>query len=173
MKNVFIIVALFLCLQLCGCTVLYGELFVEISDQNGDDISLTVLTDVDICAEIPEYYCFECSIYPYSDVEEIEGDFFEIEDTINACANSSFSGVGSIQSTFGKTEVIVWNVTSKLESGNLRIVLVDLETKRIIYDFKINEEDQFVLNNAIEGKYEIRVAGESAEFSITVSRSYK
>ena len=54
----------------------------------------------------------------------------------------------------------------------MRIVLLD-ENLDIIHDFSVTEKSSYTVNNAKGKEFEIRVAGESAEFTINVSREFK
>ena len=111
MKKNVLILSIIVCCLLCSCTAIHGKLFVEIKDKNGDDISLVVLTQEDICAEIPESYCM--SFYSSSkEIEEIGDWFYDVDDEVNLSANSLFSGVDYAQATYGKTNSISFSVTS-------------------------------------------------------------
>ena len=171
MKKNVLILSIIVCCLLCSCTVIHGKLFVEIKDKNGDDISLVVLTQEDICAEIPESYCM--SFYSSSkETEEIGDWFYDVDDEVNLSANSLFSGVDYAQATYGKTNSISFSVTSVLTEGNLAIFLIDLDSMAIIHKFEVNTTETLELENTLDGKYEIRIAGESAKFDITVLREY-
>lgn len=172
MKKLAIFLLIIVCTLLCSCTIIHGKLFIEIKDKNGDDTSLAVLSKEDICADIPESYCF--SFYSSSEgIEEIGDWSYDISDEISISAITPFSGVEYAQATYGKSDTISFTVTSDLTEGNLSIVLIDLDNLSIIHEFDINTTETFELKNALDGKYEIRVAGESAEFEMMVLREYK
>ena len=161
---------------LCSCSIIYGKVFREIKEQNGDDISLYVLKDDEICAELPKNYCLRSQRKPdgeqsYPQDHEMYGDFLD-RDFWEIKTQSAFSGVGSIQITYGKSNQISFTVTSELTSGNLRIVLLNLNSLSILHDFEVNTTETFLLENASEGEYEIRFAGESAICDVSVMREF-
>ena len=53
------------------------------------------------------------------------------------------------------------------------IVQTPYENLDIIHDFSVTEKSSCTVNNAKGKEFEIRVAGESAEFTINVSREFK
>ena len=165
-----ILLALAMAVGLCGCTVIHGKLKVEIKDKNGDDTGLAVIKDSDICANDYESYCF---VYGYSgdNVTSMPGedDDFQDNSNVEVMAKTPYSGVGVIMRTYGRDDTINFTVTSELTKGNLRIVLLD-EDMQIIHDFALGGEDSFTVTGALGKVYEIRIAGESAEFTIEASR---
>ena len=54
----------------------------------------------------------------------------------------------------------------------MRIVLLD-ENLNIVHDFSVTEKSSYTVNDAKGKEFEIRVAGESAEFSVNISREFK
>ncbi|MGN0988728.1 MAG: hypothetical protein ACI4N6_00285 [Eubacteriales bacterium] len=173
-KRLFLLVMamlmVFMSVTLSGCTVIYGKLKVEIKDKNGDDTALAVLSDEDICAEDHRFYCF---VYGYA-VDGVRSDpsgsddYFD-NDSVEAFAKTPYSGVSVIMRTYGRSDTIQFFVNSELTTGNLRIVLLD-EHRQIIYDFAVGKDDSYTVTDALDKVYEIRIAGESAEFDITASR---
>ncbi len=159
-----------ICAYLCGCTVIHGKLKVEIKDKNGDDTALAVLNDEDIRSENYKSYCF---IYGYSgdDVKSFpDGDGFRDNSKVEVLAKTPYSGVGVIMRTYGRDDTVIFTVASELTKGNLRIVLLD-DAGQLIHDFAIGGEDSVTVTGALDRTYEIRIAGESAEFRIKASHT--
>lgn len=174
MKSILVfIMSLFLVIHFSGCTLLIDKMSLEIEDQNGDDISLAVLSDEDICADLVNSYCaMSTQSYVGENSFPEENLYTHDRDKVEATAKTPFSGVGIVQITYGKSDTIVFTVTSQLTSGNLRIVLLDYDNLTILHDFAVNTTDTFTLTNANGGEYDLRIAGESAEFSLSVSRVF-
>lgn len=85
-------------------------------------------------------------------------------------AKTPYSGVGVIMRTYGRDDTVIFTVASELTKGNLRIVLLD-DAGQLIHDFAIGGEDSVTVTGALDRTYEIRIAGESAEFRIKASRT--
>lgn len=172
----FITSVLLLLVVICmsGCSLIYSKLKYDVKDMNGDDTSLAVFTDDDICDELPDNYCLNSIRESEGDSSYSDEDYEDFDmDTVTLMAKSSFSGVGVVQVTYGKSDTITFSVTSKLTEGNLRIVLFDYTNLTVLYDFEVGTTDSFTLTDASEGEYEVRVAGESAIFDITASRTFE
>ena len=162
-----------LLLSACGCTLIRGKMQLEIKDTNGEeDFSLSTLTEKEICAESNESYCAVYGFTPSgaSSYEE-EDEIWHDADTVEAFAETPLSGVALLQMTYGKEDVILFTVECNRTSGNLRIVLLD-ESLNIVHDFDVSEKSTYRLSGAKDKSYEIRIAGESAEFEIKVSREF-
>lgn len=155
-----------------ACSLLISKLKVETKDMNGeDDHSLVVFNEEDICAENNDCYCTLYTVVPTGNYSYEGQKLLQDGDSIEAIARSPLSGVALLQATYGKEDTIVFTVECNRTKGNLRIVLLD-EELNIIHDFDINGTSQFTVNNAKGKEFEIRVAGESAEFVINVSREF-
>ena len=172
MKKVFsAITACLMVLSLCSCSVLFGETQQTIEDKNGDDISLAVLGEEELTAEFPESYCLMAGISTGGGTSYKEETFHD-GDIAEAYAMSPFSGVGIIQVTYGKSDKVRFTVDAKLSSGNLKVYLFCLTDLTIVHEFKIGEKSSYLLENAKDKEYELRVAGESAEYEIEVNREF-
>ena len=129
----------------------------EIADENGaEDHSLAVLTDKDICAENPLFYC---ETYGVS-IDESTGIY-----KITAEAGSPLSGVSVLEKSVCRDEKVTFTVECTHSDGNIRIVLLD-ENMRVLHDFAAEGASSFTLENALGKSYEIRIAGESARFTV-------
>ena len=140
---------------------------IDIPDENGEaDFSLAVITDSDICAKSPR---FSCKIFGIG----IDEDAENADDSakITAEAKDSFSGVAVLQKTFCEADRVTFMVKCERVSGNLRVVLLD-ESRSIVHDFTIGESSVFTVENASGKSFELRVAGESAEFTVTSERIF-
>jgi hypothetical protein len=152
--------------------LLIDKFKLETKDLNGeDDFSLAVFTDEDICAEFNECYCFVFGLKVSGAKSYTDQDYFHDGDTIKATAYTPLSGVSLLQSTYGAEDTITFTVECNRTKGNVRIVLLD-ENFDIVHDFSITEKSSYTINNAKGKEFEIRVAGESAEFTINVSREF-
>ena len=172
-KIVLTFVCLCMMLSLCSCTLLINKFKVETKDLNGeDDFSLAVLTDEDICAEDNVCYCVVFGLNVSGAKSYADEDYWHDGDTVEASAATPLSGVSLLQSTYGTTETVTFTVECARTKGNVRIVLLD-ENLDIIHDFSVTEKSSYTVNNAKGKELEIRVAGESAEFTINVSREFK
>lgn len=75
-----------------------------------------------------------------------------------------FSGVELLDSIYVKNKKLTIKLSSEVKSGNFKIVVI--KDDEIIKVLNINEANQeFVIENA-NGEYLLKVAGESANFSI-------
>ena len=173
LRNILLIlVCLGLMLSLCSCTLLISKFKVETKDLNGeDDFSLAVLTDEDICAEDNVCYCVVFGLDTSGAKSYANKDYLHDGDVVKASATTPLSGVSLLQTTYGTEETITFTVECDRTKGNVRIVLLD-ENLDIIHDFSVTEKSSYTVNNAKGKEFEIRVAGESAEFTINVSREF-
>ena len=161
-----------LCASLFSCSLVVNKFKVETEDLNGeDDTTLAVLSEKEICAEDNDCYCVVYGFSPsgapsYPTVED-----WHDADHIEASAQTPLSGVSLLQMTYGKEDTIVFTVECQRTAGNVRIVLLD-ENLNIIHDFDVDKKSQHTVEDANGKTFEIRVAGESAEFTVTVSREF-
>lgn len=173
-KYISCAIVLFVILHLCGCSLAVNKLKYEIEDKNGEDIALAVLSDEDICVDLPGSYCLS-QTNSWSGVEPSfpDEDFNDDRKNAHMAAHTPFSGVYIAQPTYGKTDTVVFSVSSDLSEGNLRLVLIDTTDYSIVGEFDVNTEDSLEVTNAKGKIFEFRVAGESAVFSLDVSREFK
>ena len=176
MKKLFCFTAtlLIIVVNLSGCSLISNKVLYELKDTNGTDISLAILTDEDICFDLPESYYLNPTYRWTGDEPSFPNeDFNSDRKKAHMSANTPFSGVGIVQPTYGKTDTIVFSVSSTLTEGNLRIVLIDTTDYSIAGEFDINTTDTIQISGTLDRIYEIRVAGESAVFSIDVVREFE
>ncbi len=174
-KRIFsLIICLSMLVSLCGCTLLMSKLQVETKDLNGEeDFSLAVLTEEDICAKDNVCYCVYYELEPsgeHSDPASDEDDFHDA-DFVTGKANTPLSGVTLLQMTYCKEDTVTFTVDCTPTKGNVRIVLLD-ETLTIVHDFDVEEKSSHTVNGVKGKRFEIRLAGESAEFTVEVSRDF-
>ncbi|MBQ8449209.1 MAG: hypothetical protein IJX27_09820 [Clostridia bacterium] len=165
-KKTFVLLwALVLTLALFSC----GEASpLEIADENGeDDYSLAVLTGADICENEPRHFCKEFGIGIPEDANSIDES-----DELVACASTPFSGVTVLQKTRCEAEKVTFTVNCERAKGNMRLLLVD-EKMNILHDFTVGENSVYELKGAKGKTYELRIAGESAEFTVTAERTFE
>lgn len=176
MKRTRYIWLLFVCacmaFSLCACTLITNKLTLEVADQNGEeDYSLAVLTEEDICAEDNACYCAVFGLTPSGSRSYAEDEYMHDADVMQATASSPLSGVSLLQSTYGVENVVTFTVECTRTVGNVRIVLLD-ENLNIVHDFSVAEKSSYTVQDAKDKEFEIRVAGESAEFTVHVSREF-
>ena len=178
MKKILLcLFCLLITVHMCGCALIYDKITKEIKDQNGEDTSLAVIDDSDICSEFSNCYCaiFFRTLDGEHSYPEGTDEAYLLSDGANAKvdARTPLSGVVGAQITYGKTDTISFTVTSELSKGNLRIVLIDRQDYSIVHDFNVNGTETFELTNALDREYEIRIAGESTIFKVSVDREFK
>ncbi len=146
---------------------------IDIPDENGEeDYSLAVLTLDDICAENPKFSCEVFGVARLNEEKSHEqGDVYDAGKMVGE-AIAKFSGVSVLQKTYGKTDTVTFTLDCKHTKGNMRVVLLD-DRMNVIHDFEVGEVSTFTLKNAEGKNYEIRIAGESAEFNVTVERAFE
>ena len=176
-KILICLICLFAVVHMCGCSLILGKITKEIKDQNGEDTSLAVINESDICSEFPESYCaiFFRSVDGEHSYPDGTDALYFLSDGGDAIveARTRLSGVVGAQLTYGKSDTVSFAVTSELSEGNLRIVLIDLQNNSIVHDFDTNGTETFELTNALDREYEIRIAGESAVFFVEINRQFK
>ena len=172
-KLLSILICIFMLFSLCSCSLLINKIKVETKDLNGeDDFSLAVLTDEDICAENNVCYCVVFGLNASGSKSYADEDYLHDGDFVEASAATPLSGVSLLQLTYGTSETITFTVECARTKGNVRIVLLD-ENLNIVHDFSVTEKSSYTVNDAKGKNFEIRVAGESAEFSVNISREFK
>ena len=142
MKKIIVLVfSFFILLTLSGC---------HIKDTNGeDDFSLVELTDED-------FFKANSSSTTMSTRTQINN---KVKIKVK-----KFSGVELLDSIYVKNKKLTIKLSSEVKSGNFKIVVI--KDDEIIKVLNINEANQeFVIENA-NGEYLLKVAGESANFSI-------
>jgi hypothetical protein len=141
---------------------------IDIPDENGaEDYSLAVLTDNEICEEAPKYSCRVFGV----GIDE-NADSANNSAKIVAEAKSSFSGVAVLQKTECETEKVTFTVNCERTAGNLRVMLMS-ENMYVLHDFAVGESSSFTVENAKGKTFQLRAAGESAEFTIVVERAFE
>ena len=141
---------------------------IVIPDENGaEDYALAVLTEKEICAKSPRYSCSEYGVSIDNDATGINDS-----DKLVAHAQAEFSGVCVLQKIACEAETLTVNVKCERTAGNLRIVVLD-GARNIVHDFEVGASSSFTLENAKGKTFEIRIAAESAEFNITMERTFE
>ncbi len=175
MKKIRIVAALLILLSLTSCS--------SIEDSNGaDDTTLSSITEDQILGRDMGWNVFGLKenksrlVTRNSDYYSNEGfyesddyDFYKVE-----C--KSASGITNLIATKseGESEKISFTVSSNIEEGNLKVVLVKRgdEEDELIYEFITGEQDLYELTVNELGIYYIRAALESFKGEITVSRDF-
>ena len=147
-----IICALLLCctlLSFAGCAMISYE------DTNGDeDFTLQTLTEEDILDG--------------GNSSEMLSSHVTVNNKSTYKAKS-LSGVKVLYEKKLREETITFSLSSTVSKGNARLVLASEDA--ILHEFDLNKADQsFTLEN-FTGRVFLRLAGESAEYSVSFSVS--
>lgn len=142
-----IILCIFVIGVLSSCTL------GHIKDENGKaDTSLAKLTDEDILAKVPSYTQVAAVKNNFNNKIEYEAE--------------KFSGVTVLENIpYAVGERLIIKSDIELEKGNLRVVLI--QSGVIIKDIP-KGEDQTTIIEESRRDYELRLAGESAEFELEI-----
>lgn len=156
--SAFFVVLLLLFALLAGCGYSGQHFGQPIEDVNGpDDFTLCSVTEEDICRSK--------SHIALASVTSTIGGKTEIR-------IGELSGVlqpdASLASVRANGETLVWHAVSSVTAGNLRICIVR-DNEEIVGDLPINNEGEVRIENAQKGRYTLRIAGESAAFSLEIT----
>lgn len=147
-KALFLLTACFcLMIILSSCTI------GQIRDQNGEnDTSLVQIDEEEILAKVPSYT--QVGAYQSSTGNRV---VYEAE---------KFSGVSIIKNIpYAVGEKLIIRSDIDLDKGNFRVVLI--QGDKILCDIPLGEDKTTVIENSTRD-YEIRIAGESAEFELEI-----
>lgn len=143
-KFLFVLVSVFMLIGFTGCN------FGQVEDTNGeDDYSLVKYTDGDITNKSSSY----------SALGLLENNI----GSNKSISASKFSGIYTIDTIDVSSGTLVFSIESELTAGNFRIVIV--KDGSIVDDAELNKTDTIEIVNA-NGKYVLKVVGESAKFSV-------
>lgn len=156
--SAFLVIMLFIFALLVGCGHSGRYFGLSIEDTNGaDDFTLCSITEDDICQSKAHL--------AIASVTSTTGGKTKIH-------IGELSGVmqpdASLASVKANGETLVWHAVSSVTAGNLRICIVR-DNEEIVGDLPINGEGEVRLENAPKGRYTLRIAGESAEFSLEIT----
>ena len=142
-----------------------------IADTNGEaNFSLNTLTQEDILSERYGYTMYASGTRSEGNRTNVGHEWEEEDRDIRSMSAKSFSGVTILQSTKVSTDTLILDINSTVDSGNFRIVIT---VDGVYYDeVEINQNVRIELNNIQNKTVLIKLAGESAAFQASVSRSY-
>ena len=143
---------LLLCLGFVACS--------HIEDVNGEaDTGLATLTDAELTAKSPSY---SATVTIHS---EADG-----QHTLKV---KKFSGMNVLDSVRVKegTSSVTFTASTELSAGNLSVYVY--RDGRILGTLSLCQGATLTLQDPEAGEYELRVAGESAEFTVTYSIEVK
>lgn len=147
------------------------ELDLQIEDQNGDSKALYIITDEIIEGTTENYRSIKRRVISKGNNQS--GVTGKYEDCDSAYVENRFgmlSGLYISNAYLGQGEDVTYTIDSKVELGNLRIVITD-ETNAILYEVPIDSKEDISFF-AEDGKvYYVKLAGESAKVDITISRN--
>lgn len=124
----------------------------HIEDSNGSDTALVTLTEADLLANRPR------SVSTGSVSSNINQ---KLSLRIN-----KFSGVTDVTSFTARGSRLTIHFSCALQEGNFRVLL--LCEGNYVADLPVNGSDTVIIDNP-NGRYSIRVAGESAKFALKCS----
>ncbi len=151
-RYVTLALTLVLCLSLAACS--------HVQDVNGrSDTALATLTDAELTAKTPS------STSTVSVYSETDGQ--------NTLRVKKFSGVDVLDSVRVKEGAasVTFTVSTTLTSGNFYVFVY--KDGKILGDLSLCEGATLRLEAPAAGEYELRIAGESAEFSVSYSIEVK
>ena len=143
---------------------------MTIADTNGaEDFSLNTLTQADVLNKENNYTMWNSGRGSKGENSGIDDQKLEKYDreSVHMYAES-FSGISVAHATKCNADTLTLHIESQVESGNFLIfILVD----GVLYE-KIapNTNNEISLSNVKEKAVVVKIAGESADFDITVSR---
>ncbi len=144
-KLVALLLIAILSLTLSSCSL------GHIDDTNGDDTSLCSLTEENILGN--------------NSYTQMVSSISTRGNTLTYKANK-MSGVNTIKKSLqAQGEALVINSSIILNQGNLRVVVICND--EIVCDIPLGENQTTTIKNP-DGKYDIKVAGESAGFEISL-----
>ena len=141
----------------------------RIPDQNGStDHSLAVLTMNDLMSDKMSSLLIGTRVTKRGDSTDVPDRYAEYDCDVLTIAIRSVSGVRTIHATKATCDKLMLSVSSTLQTGNAAIiVLVDGE---FYCDVDINTADSFTIKNVSDKLVEVRLAGESAQIEVSVTR---
>ena len=149
----------------------------QIEDQNGDaDKSLAVITDADIESTKWDYVA-RGNYTSFTDKVDtgVDSEYEDYDNNKTVIRSSKVSGVYLCNAYMGAGKEVTYKIDSKVEKGNMRIVLVcDTESAgKIIKDIPIDSAETLTFF-AEKGKtYCIKFVAESAKMEINIQREIK
>ena len=148
MKKFLVFVLLLTIFGLTGCS--------HIEDTNGeDDYSITTITDQDIIDGMNNLW-----VGSISSSKKIDGK------TTGTLKVNKFSGVSEIAEFISKNTLILMTISNTCTAGNLMVVVTSED--EILLKVYANESKSVEIPNNGK-KYQIKVVGESAKFSLEYS----
>lgn len=145
MKKILLLMMVVLMLNLTACGV-------EIEDTNGtDDHSLSTITQDNILN-------LDLGASGLSKTEN--------ESTIVKYSSKNFSGVEEIYLTnYVLASSVTLDMTSiNIKEGNLGVYVI--QDNEIVYEFALDESSENIVFEDVKGDFAVRIAGESASFSL-------
>lgn len=145
-KSVISVIVLLLCVVMSSCSL------GQIEDTNGSDTSLCSITEEKIFSKSTSYISYGSLLTQKNN--ELQ---FQVK---------KLSGVYTLQKISAQGTRLNIRVSTNLEEGNLRIVLMG--NGKYISDISLGTNQYVTVDNP-DGKYEVRLAAESAKINISLS----
>lgn len=172
-KNLLIVILLIIGgVQLFAGIIVVGVLFVsnaQIEDTNGSgNTDLAVITMDEILSNRESNSSFVSSFFRSGSNTRINGMYEAVDYTSCRYKSQKYSGTHTVHATKTTADTLVLDIEVMLESGNLEVViLIDGE----YYDHvPVHGTQSITLQNVSNKTVTVKVAGESARFSISVTR---
>ena len=123
----------------------------HVEDTNGTETALCSITDEEILEDSPKHLVTGCVRNKVNDTQTMRV--------------SKLSGVFAFDAHLATQSTLTVTLSTTLHSGNLRAVL--LCDGSYVQDIDINTEQSVIIPNA-NGRYQVRLAGESAKLDATL-----
>lgn len=149
--------------------VLFRSGTQQIADQNGvENTSLAILTREDI---ISEKMCtiLNHSVTATGRKSTAESEYRDVDYTTVSHKYGKLSGVQTAHATKTSAQSITLTITTTLNSGNMEVVVV-IEGE-YYQSVPLNQTTKITLDNVSDKTVLVRVAGESAQGEVSVTRS--
>lgn len=146
--------------------LIIGFIPIDIEDTNGsENITPVTLSDGDLLSMVDKYHADE-------EEEMCSGNklrifLWQYYDNISF-KSSDFSGLKTLAAVYSEENEIAFEIEPTLKSGNLRII-ISMDGEHYS-DIEVNEKTTIELHDAKNKGIRIRMAGESADVEVKVSR---
>ena len=143
----------------------------KIPDTNGESKELCSIDDAFIESYTDWYSIIKHSVKRDTSVKSgIKGTYADMDCCYLQESFGSLSGIYICNAYLASEDEVKYMVTSTVSSGNLRIVVTDINNK-ILYDVPIDTTHQFAVETIAGETYYLKLVGESADIEVMVSRS--
>ena len=144
---------------------------VDIADSNGNDSSLAVLTLDELLSEKNQYSARGMYYFTEGNQTKVGKKWGEVDYDTCSFSFEKISGTKTLHATKVNADTVTLHITSELTSGNAEIVI--LADGEYYTHAPVGQEQDFVLEKVSGKLVLVRLGAESAEFSVSVSRTIR